>query len=164
MLAYDENGKLREFEEISNIKVCETCHRLYRQVASEQISGMRERDYDACPYCNAKNGSSMRYDYYNSKLNIDEVSKLKRQSLMETVVKFCHEEYVNSECNNCNHAVTCPGGRKGNCKNCLEEVHYPAKYPNGKKDYDCIRMLQFYVCDYTAKYASEILYLMYVQK
>ncbi len=34
------------------------------------------------------------------------------------------------------------------------------KYPHGMKDYVCERMLNFYVCDYTVKYASELLYLM----
>lgn len=156
MLAYDENGKVREFEEISNIKVCKVCHRLYGQSLSEQIVGMRERDYDYCPYCKAENGSSMSYDYYNSKFSEDIISRLKRKSLIKKVLKFCYGEYVNSECDNCNHYGACPG----NCKDCLKEIHFPTRYPNGKKDYDCIRMLYFYICDYTIKYASEMLYLM----
>ena len=160
MLAYDEKNRLVEFEKTSNIKVCEKCHRLYRQILSERISEIKKWNYDYCPYCATENGRSMSNDYCNSELDNDEISKLKRTSLIEEVVKYCHQEYINSECDNCNHDGACPGKSNGNCKSCLEEVHYPTKYPNGKKDYDCIRMLQFYVCDYTAKYASEILYLM----
>ena len=36
----------------------------------------------------------------------------------------------------------------------------PGRYLSGKKDYDFSRMLYFYVCDYSAKYSSELLYLM----
>lgn len=80
--------------------------------------------------------------------------------LIHEVVKFCDNEYrhsdINHICQDCNH----PAGCSGRCKKCLEQVHYPSKYPNGKKDYDCENMLNFYVCDYTNKYASEMLYLL----
>lgn len=81
-------------------------------------------------------------------------------SLLETVVEYCHEDYQNYECDNCNHPNDCPGECLGYCKNCLEQVHYPTRYPYGKKDYDCERMLDFYVCDYIYKYASEMIYLI----
>ena len=80
--------------------------------------------------------------------------------LIHEIVGFCNDEYrsVDTEyiCRNCNHLKKCPGS----CKKCLEEVHYPKKYPNGKKDYNCENMINFYVCDYTNKYASEMLYLL----
>lgn len=82
------------------------------------------------------------------------------QSLLGTVVNYCHQQYISSDCQGCDHYDHCPGNPCGNCKQCLEEVHYPTKYANGRKDYECDRMLDFYVCDYTAKYASEMLYLM----
>ena len=82
------------------------------------------------------------------------------KSLFDTVVVYCHEQYISSYCEGCNHPVTCPGNPCKNCKQCLEEVHYPSRYPNGRKDYECDRMMYFYVCDYTEKYASEMLYLM----
>lgn len=97
---------------------------------------------------------------YNEKSRVDELKNLKKKSLIGTVMKHCHEEYSTSSCRDCNHYNTCPGEYQGNCKNCLEEVHFPAKYQLGKRDYDCKRMLEFYVCDYTVKYASEMLYLM----
>lgn len=71
---------------------------------------------------------------------------------------FCNENYNRSEttCGNCQHTDECSGG----CKACLEEIHYPTRYPDGKKDYDCANLLNFYVCDYSFKYASEMLYLL----
>lgn len=78
--------------------------------------------------------------------------------LLKTVVDYCHNEYLSSECKKCNHPDKCPGNHS--CKNCLEQIHYPVRHPNGKKDYDCNRMINFYVCDYSFKYASEMLYLM----
>lgn len=81
--------------------------------------------------------------------------------LFDSVVDYCHNEYISSTCNNCNHSNNqCPGSSSGNCRQCLEEVHYPARHSNGRRDYECQRMLHFYVCRYTAKYASEMLYLM----
>lgn len=78
--------------------------------------------------------------------------------LLKTIVNQCHNAYIESKCEKCNHPGKCPG--QHSCKNCLEQVHYPARYPDGKKDYDCDRMINFYVCDYSFKYASEMLYLM----
>lgn len=80
--------------------------------------------------------------------------------LIDHIIECCDREYKSSEydkvCLNCNHICKCSGG----CKKCLEEVHFPYKYPNGKKDYDCTNLLNFYMCDYTYKYTSEILYLL----
>ena len=80
--------------------------------------------------------------------------------LIHKIVEYCNTEYRNADtthlCRDCNHPSQC----FGTCKNCLEQIHYPSKYPNGKKDYDCNNMINFYVCDYTNKYASEMLYLL----
>jgi len=160
MLAYNSKNQLKEYEEKDTLKVCSNCHKIYRQILFEQNPSMREREYDRCPYCDVKNGSSIIYDYCNFELGEEELKSLEKKSLISRVIKYCHEEYVNGSCTNCNHKNSCPSECVGNCKNCLTEVHYPSKYPFGKKDYDCLRMLQFYVCDYTIKYASEILYLM----
>ena len=160
MLAYDEHGMLVEFIEKNGIAVCSNCHRLYHQYLREQVPGMREREYDECPYCGYQAGSSMSYDFLNSKLSDEEISKMERKSLLDSVVKYCHQQYISTHCSDCDHDDHCPGNPCGNCKQCLEEVHYPTRYANGRKDYECNRMLDFYVCDYTAKYASEMLYLM----
>ena len=80
--------------------------------------------------------------------------------LINEIVEFCNSEYRNADtthvCRDCNHPSKC----SGSCKNCLEQVHFPSKYPNGKIDYDCENMINFYVCDYINKYASEMLYLL----
>lgn len=80
--------------------------------------------------------------------------------LIHEIVDYCNAEYRNTDtthlCHDCNHPSEC----SGSCKNCLEQVHYPSKYPNGKKDYDCENMINFYICDYINKYASEMLYLL----
>lgn len=160
MLGYDENGKLCEFEEATSISVCSSCHRIYWSIVNEQIPGFREREYDACPYCGYENTSSMNYEYFNSNISSSELQRLRKKSLYGTIIKFCHEKYKSSTCETCNHNVKCPGTTCGNCKQCLEEIHYPYKHVDGRKDYDCDRMINFYVCDYTSKYASEMLYLM----
>lgn len=80
--------------------------------------------------------------------------------LIHDIVNYCNLEFnskkMQHRCYDCNHPSHCPG----NCKKCLEEVHYPSKHPNGKIDYDCQTMIYFYVCDYINKYASEMLYLI----
>lgn len=160
MLSYDSKNKLREYEEIKGIKVCNNCHKLYRQQLCEQIPGLRAKEDDDCPYCGFSNGNSMSVEYANSVISDKELDELKQKSLIKTVLCFCHNEYMAGECDNCNHIDECPGECRGNCKQCLGEIHFPSKYPRGKKDYDCERMLDFYVCDYAAKYTSEMLYLM----
>lgn len=80
--------------------------------------------------------------------------------LINEIVEFCNSEYRNADtthlCRDCNHPSKC----SGSCKKCLAQIHYPSKYPYGKKDYDCYNLMNFYVCDYTNKYASEMLYLL----
>lgn len=80
--------------------------------------------------------------------------------LINELVDFCDKQYSSQDtthvCSDCKHKIKC----SGSCKKCLEEIHYPGKYPNGKKDYDCCNLLNFYVCDYSYKYASEIWYLL----
>ncbi|MBO5351893.1 MAG: hypothetical protein J6A77_01215 [Lachnospiraceae bacterium] len=160
MLALDENNKICEFENSENLTVCGSCHNIYRQVIKNQIPGFREKEEDVCPVCGNTSAISMEFEYINSKLSIEDIKGLKRKSLIKEIINYCHQQYTQLACTNCEHQGGCPGECEGNCKKCLEEVHYPKKYPNGMKDYSCERMLNFYVCDYTAKYASEILYLM----
>lgn len=80
--------------------------------------------------------------------------------LIHEMIDYCNYEYNNSntqcQCHDCNHPSEC----SGSCKKCLEQVHYPNMYPNGKHYYDCQNMINFYVCDYINKYASEMLYLL----
>lgn len=80
--------------------------------------------------------------------------------LIYELANYCDSEYRLQDteyvCSDCNHKQECSGG----CKVCLEEVHYPTRYPHGKKDYDCSNLINFYMCDYSFKYASEMLYLL----
>ena len=76
--------------------------------------------------------------------------------LIDRVMSFCDSEYRNAHrntrCEDCLHTGDC----SRNCKDCLEEIHYPSRHPNGKKFYDCPHLINFYVCDYAYKYATEI--------
>ena len=74
MLAYDENGDLREFEECENIVVCNHCKKPYRQRTEEQVPGFR----DICPYCHESNGRSGDVEFYNEPLSDIEVKSLKK--------------------------------------------------------------------------------------
>lgn len=79
--------------------------------------------------------------------------------LIDEIVSFCNSQYSHADtehiCESCQHEEC-----SQSCKKCLEEIHYPYRYPNGKKDYDCCNLIYFYMCDYTYKYASEIWYLL----
>ena len=81
-------------------------------------------------------------------------------SLFDKLIDYCHNQYIMTACAQCDHRGGCPNINCGNCKQCLEEVHFPNKHSGGRKDYDCERMINFYVCDYAEKYASEMLYLI----
>lgn len=79
MIAYNENGKLAEFEEYESIAVCKSCKKPYYRHKTEQVPGFRDRDYDECPYCGEINGSSMDWEYSNRKMTDDEIEKLKKK-------------------------------------------------------------------------------------
>lgn len=76
--------------------------------------------------------------------------------LLEEIINFCHTAYSPSNCGNicCTHPDKCPKS----CETCLEQVHYPIRYSNGRLDYTCSNLLYYYVCKYTNKYESEIEY------
>lgn len=85
--------------------------------------------------------------------------------LIDHLVEFCDIRYrqlkPQNNCINCNHQNRCPG----TCKNCLYEIHFPEKEENkanGRKEYNCPVLMNYYVCDYSFKYASEMLYLLRV--
>ena len=78
--------------------------------------------------------------------------------LINELVAFCDEQYrgYSGRCGNghCSHPT---GYCSGNCYNCLYEIHYPGRNPDGKREYDCPKMLYHYVCQYSYLYATEIL-------
>jgi len=82
--------------------------------------------------------------------------------LLDHIVNYCNRAYKNAYllniCNGCKQPQKCPANR--DCADCLDEVHFPEQHPNGKREYDCNNMLNFYVCRYTHKYCSEIEYAL----
>lgn len=78
MMAYDENGVLREFEESENIVVCGHCKKPYYQHTTEQVPGFREVDDDICPYCKESNGRSGDVEFFNRALTQQELDGMKK--------------------------------------------------------------------------------------
>ena len=159
MIAYNTCKRLCEFSDIDGIAVCKNCHRLYKKEERTQSNGYQQIKHDICSQCNWSNSTTI--EYYNNIMLTEEVDDLNgRPILLEKVVDYSYDQYKSSECEICNHVEGCVGECIGNCKNCLKEIHFPNFYPNGKKEYDCQRLLDFYVCDYSYKYMSEMLYLI----
>ena len=75
--------------------------------------------------------------------------------LIDDLTTFCNDAFRNFQCPKCNHVAGCPG----NCGKCLDQIHFP-KSSTDRKDYDCPQLINYYVCRYTHKYASEIFYLL----
>lgn len=81
--------------------------------------------------------------------------------LINELTLFCDKNYMSScaglcwKYNQCNHAIKCSGG----CSNCLHEIHFPENTFD-RDDYNCVKLIDFYVCRYTHKYASEMFYLI----
>ncbi len=74
--------------------------------------------------------------------------------LIDEMVLFCHNDLQNGCCENCKSIKLCGG----DCKECLDDLHYHINHI--KKDYDCEHLLDFYVCRYSYKYCSEIMYAL----
>ena len=80
--------------------------------------------------------------------------------LIDNIVDYCNKKYIafGDKCGNdtCSH----PSGKcSGSCYDCLYQIHYfDGDTCNHKSLYDCPKMLYHYVCQYTLRYASEILY------
>ena len=81
--------------------------------------------------------------------------------LVNRLIHYCDEQYRSDNCQY--DANSCAELRCfGNCKECLNQIHFPGNYQGRikKDDYDCKKILFFYVCDYLVKYASEMYYLL----
>lgn len=79
MMAYDENGVLREFGEYDNIVVCKHCKKMYHQHTEEQVPGFRDIDDDICPYCKESNGRSGDVEFFNRALTQEELDSMKKE-------------------------------------------------------------------------------------
>lgn len=74
-------------------------------------------------------------------------------NLIGEMVGYCDYMYSNSQCRvctglNCSH----------NCKKCLDDIHFHSN--NIRTKYDCERLLYYYLCRYSYKYCSEIVYAL----
>lgn len=77
-------------------------------------------------------------------------------SLLDILTSYCANQY--SMCGNCLHC-THPSGRcSGSCLKCADEVNYHRE--DGRTDYDCQNFMYYYVCRYSWKYCSEIMYAL----
>lgn len=77
--------------------------------------------------------------------------------LVGTLVNKCAELYEESP--DCDDDCTHPSGScSGCCRECTEQVHWHRR--NGRADYDCQKLLYYYVCRYAWKYCSEIMYAL----
>lgn len=80
--------------------------------------------------------------------------------LINELVEFCDEEYQSGECFSCTAKKQCDEDIicGENCKICLDDIHFHNHVY--RDDYDCERLLDYYVCRYSYKYCSEIIYAL----
>lgn len=78
--------------------------------------------------------------------------------LIDELVSFCDEEYQNSDCFPCTAKTICEGICGEHCKECLDDIHFHEH--QYRDEYDCERLLDYYVCRYSYKYCSEMIYAL----
>lgn len=78
--------------------------------------------------------------------------------LIDDLILFCDEEYQNSECIPCTAKAICGRECGENCKQCLDDIHF--HHHIYRDEYDCERLLDYYVCRYSYKYCSEMIYAL----
>lgn len=76
-------------------------------------------------------------------------------SMLEAVTSCCAAMFQQSgTCRQCTH----PSGRcSGSCRDCSRQVNF---HEGGRTDYDCQKFIYYYMCRYSWKYCSEILYAL----
>ena len=73
--------------------------------------------------------------------------------LLEQMIEYCDQMYSDYHCHectghNCSH----------DCKVCLDDIHY--HHNEIRSEYDCEKLLYYYLCRYSYKYCSEIIYAL----
>lgn len=78
--------------------------------------------------------------------------------LIDEMLEYCKNDYSNKKraCTDCNHPCKCPG----DCSECLRQIHYDHCDTNARHSYDCRFISDYYVCKYSFKYTSEIIYAL----
>ena len=79
--------------------------------------------------------------------------------MLQTILTHCdhrHSNVVHESCADCSYGGFCPH----NCEKCLDYIHNPSHAPVSAppRKYDCTHMADFYVCKYSCRYTSEIVY------
>lgn len=78
--------------------------------------------------------------------------------LLNELVRYCDIEYAKHIDKKGGDCLNCQNVCQHDCKKCLEYIHYPTRRPaGGKDDYNCPNIINFYICAYAYRYASEIL-------
>lgn len=77
-------------------------------------------------------------------------------NLLDTLTTYCANQFYGyGNCLQCTH----PSGKcSGSCLKCSEEVNFHKT--DGRTDYDCQKFMYYYVCRYSWKYCSEIIYAL----
>ena len=75
--------------------------------------------------------------------------------LINTLTTYCETQFNQyGECQKCTH----PSGKcSGSCLTCSEQINF---HKGGRSDYDCQKFIYYYVCRYSWKYCSEIIYAL----
>lgn len=69
------------------------------------------------------------------------------------MIEYCDQMYSNYQCDECTgHNCT------NKCKDCLDDIHFHTN--RIRRSYDCEKLLYFYLCRYSYKYCSEIIYAL----
>ena len=82
--------------------------------------------------------------------------------MISQFLSTCDKRYQNTQscdsCDDCSYKDFCPH----DCEKCLDFIHTPSHAPDGapNRKYDCDRMADFYVCKYTCRYTSEMIYAL----
>lgn len=77
-------------------------------------------------------------------------------SLLDSLTEYCANQFHDyGDCLQCTHPT---GKCSGSCLECSEEVNFHKTC--GRKDYDCQKFMYYYVCRYSWKYCSEIMYAL----
>ena len=73
--------------------------------------------------------------------------------LLEKMIEYCDQMYSNYQCDECTgHNCT------NKCKDCLDGIHFHTN--RIRRSYDCEKLLYYYLCRYSYKYCSEIIYAL----
>lgn len=73
--------------------------------------------------------------------------------LLEKMIEYCDQMYSDYQCDECTgHNCT------NKCKDCLDDIHFHTN--RIRRSYDCEKLLYYYLCRYSYKYCSEIIYAL----